>query len=85
MKRLGLVFIIFAVIVPAISRADDDCDDAVRRYNSRLSDLADAVKSYYACTSNSRGRDDCSSEFGSVRSDQDDFETAVRHIRSYCD
>ena len=67
------------------ARADlESCREAVDRYNSALSDVSDAIRSYARCVSDSRGRDDCSSEFSRLRSDQDDFETAVSEYESEC-
>ena len=43
------------------------------------------LRRYTNCISNSRGRDDCSSEFRRLKNAQDDFETAVSNYRSECD
>jgi hypothetical protein len=68
-----------------VIRADpESCRNAVDQYKSARSEVFDAIKTYARCISDSDGRDDCSSEFSSVRSEQDDFETAVSDYESEC-
>jgi hypothetical protein len=62
----------------------EECREAVDRYNQALSDVSDAFRAYGRCVSDSRGHDDCSSEFSQLRSAQDDFETAVSDYGSEC-
>ena len=57
---------------------------SLSQYNSPKSDVTDALKLYAACVSDSDGHDDCSSEFSSLRSAQDDFESAVSEYESNC-
>jgi hypothetical protein len=61
-----------------------ECKEAIQQYNSAQSDVADALRSYARCLSGSDGHDDCSSEFSSLRSAQDDFESAVAEYESNC-
>jgi hypothetical protein len=42
----------------------------VDRYNEATSEVADALRAYSRCVSDSRGHDDCSSEFSRLRSAQ---------------
>jgi hypothetical protein len=62
----------------------DACDDAVEHYKSVLDDVARAMHRYANCVANSRGHDDCSTEFSTLRSAQDDFESAVSEYESDC-
>lgn len=62
----------------------DSCRDAIDQYKSAKSDLRDALRIYAQCLSDSDGHDDCSSEFSSLQSAQDDFETAVSEYESEC-
>lgn len=63
----------------------EDCQEAIDKYNRVIRDVEFAVRSYTICLSGSRGRDNCSVEFFSLQSAQDDFERAVRRYRQECD
>jgi hypothetical protein len=74
-----------SVVATIETRANpEECRDAISQYNSAKSDIADALKRYASCVSDSDGHDDCSSEFSSLRSAQDDFESAVSDYESNC-
>lgn len=76
---------IAALSCPVALRADvEDCRDAIRSFKSARSDIAGALQAYMACVSSSDGHDDCSSEFGALRSAQDDLEDAVASYGSDC-
>jgi hypothetical protein len=62
----------------------DDCEDAVNRYNSTLSEMDSTIRRLASCISASRARDDCSSQFRQLRSAHDDFESAVSRYRRDC-
>ena len=62
----------------------EECQEAVERYNTAIDDVSDHLRIYSRCVSDSRGHDDCSSEFMSLHSAQDDFETAVQDYGSDC-
>ena len=64
--------------------AQSACRDAVDKYNSTMGELFYALKRYSTCISNSRGTDDCYSEFSRVRGAQSDFESAVSSYKSEC-
>ena len=83
--RLILPFVVLAFLsTPA--RADrHDCREAVKAYNAARHDVSDALRSYVDCLSQSRGHDDCSSEFSQLQSAQTDFETAVSGYERDCD
>jgi outer membrane murein-binding lipoprotein Lpp len=48
------------------------------------SDVASALSAYAGCIQGSDGHDDCSSEFSTLHSAQDDFESAVSEYESEC-
>jgi len=67
------------------SRADpEECQEAVSEYKSATDDILRALVAYTNCVSTSRGHDDCSSEFETLKSAQDDFEDAVSKYGSEC-
>jgi hypothetical protein len=83
--RIASFAIASICILVSVARADPaECREAVDRYNEAISEVADALRAYSRCVSDSRGHDDCSSEFSRLRSTQDDFETAVSDYESQC-
>ena len=69
-----------------VSKTDvGDCQHAIYQYRSAVSDVSSDLRFYANCVSGSHGHDDCSSEFFSLQSAQDDFESAVSSYRSDCD
>jgi hypothetical protein len=88
-KLLASVFVATLISVPStipIARADpEECRDAIDKYKSAIDDVSEALRRYANCISNSRGHDDCSSEFRRLRNAQDDFESAVSAYESDCD
>jgi hypothetical protein len=86
-KRSGVALFSLALVFAQGSsgRADpEECADAARQYRSALSDISDSLRAYTNCLSDSRGHDDCSVEFSRLRSDQDDFESAVSSYQLEC-
>ena len=88
MRKLSSAIVcgaIFSVVVTQQAIADpEECREAIDRYNSAISDVSAALRRYASCVSDSRGHDDCSSEFHRLRSAQDDFESAVSEYQSEC-
>ncbi len=81
----AMVFGIAMVIEVTHAVADPvECNEAIRGYNSAISDVSPALRAYANCVSDSRGVDDCSSEFSLLQSAQDDFETAVSQHQIEC-
>jgi hypothetical protein len=79
---LGLVLVFSTT---SVAYADlEACRDALDAYNSALPDVSTALRVYGNCVAESHGHDDCSSEFSSLQSAQDDFETAVSNYESEC-
>ena len=62
----------------------DSCADAASQYKTAKSDVEDALKAYNDCIDSADGHDDCSSEFETLKSAQDDFESAVSDYESEC-
>lgn len=82
---IGAVFVTALALGGSVARSDtDECQDALDQYNSVLQDVSSALRSYGSCVSNSRGHDDCSTEFFTLQSAQDDFESAVSNYQSDC-
>ena len=77
--------IAIAISFSSTAHADtSDCQDAIDQYNSAASDVSSTLRLYSRCLSSSDGHDDCSSEFARLKSDQDDFESAVSNYESEC-
>ncbi len=76
---------VLALCFAARSRADPtECQEAITEYKSARSDISTALQVYINCLSSNDGHDDCSSEFQSLKSAQDDFEDAVSKYESDC-
>jgi outer membrane murein-binding lipoprotein Lpp len=68
-----------------VARSDtDECRDALDHYNSARSDVSSALRQYGRCVSDSKVHDDCASEFSTLHSAQDDFESAVSEYHDKC-
>jgi hypothetical protein len=76
---------IVSVCLPRTSLAGPtECQEAIDEYKSATSDISTALHAYADCVSNSGGHADCSTEFESLRSAQDDLESAVSNYESEC-
>ena len=74
-----------ALVLAASATADPEaCRDAIDQFKSARSDVGDGIRSFAACISSSDGHDDCSSEFSTLQSAHDDFESAVSEYESEC-
>jgi hypothetical protein len=78
----GVAFI--AISASEIYADPEQCREAADAYKSAVSEVSDALRSYSNCISGSRGHDDCSSEFSTLQSAQDEFESAVSDYESEC-
>jgi hypothetical protein len=65
--------------------ASSECSYAVDSYNSAVDDIGYSLKRYSQCVQDSRGIDDCSSEFRRLKNAQDDFESAVSEYQLECE
>jgi hypothetical protein len=73
------------VLCSTAARSDtDECRDALDHYNSVRSDVSSALRQYGCCVSDSKGHDDCATEFSTLHSAQDDFESAVSEYQDNC-
>jgi hypothetical protein len=76
---------IFLALGGNAARSDtEECRDALDRYNAARSDVSSALRQYGRCVTDSKGRDDCSSEFSTLHSARDDFESAVSDYQDKC-
>jgi len=76
---------IFLALCGGVARSDtDECREALEHYSSARSDVSSALRQYGRCVSDSKGHDDCSSEFSTLHSAQDDFESAVSEYQDKC-
>ena len=81
--RVFGVLLVFAF--PIRADADpEDCQAAINGYNSAISDVSTALRSYAQCVSSSHAHDDCSGEFATLQTVQSDFEEAVSAYGSDC-
>jgi hypothetical protein len=76
--------IMLAVFSAATSAEPESCRDALDQYKSAKSEVSDALATYTNCITHNDGHDDCSSEFSSLQSAQNDFESAVSEYESEC-
>jgi hypothetical protein len=76
---------IFLTLGGNVARSDtDECRDALDHYNAAKSDVSSALRHYGRCVSDSKGHDDCASEFSTLHSAQDDFESAASEYQDKC-
>jgi hypothetical protein len=76
---------IFLALCGNAARSDtDECRDALDHYNAARSDVSSALRQYGRCVSDSKGHDDCASEFSTLHSAQNDFESAVSEYQDKC-
>ena len=76
---------IFLTLCGNAARSDtDECRDALEHYQSARSDVSSALRQYGRCVSESKGHEDCTSEFSTLHSAQDGFESAVSEYQDKC-
>ena len=76
---------VFLALGGIAARSDtDECRDALDHYNAAKSDVTSALRRYRQCVSDSKGHEDCASEFATLHSAQDDFESAVLDYQDKC-
>ena len=78
------VIAIIVLLAAPCSAFADECSDAVLDYNAVLNRLEDAMQKFSACAANSLGVDNCSKEFGRLRSAFGEFESTVLIYRKEC-
>jgi hypothetical protein len=75
-----IAIIVAIVVLGTVSRSHanpEECKEAVSEYKAAKEDIA-------GCLSGNDGHDDCSSEFETLKSAQDDLEDAVSKYESKC-
>jgi hypothetical protein len=82
--KTAIATTLFAALTSLANAGPEECREAIDHYASAKSDVGDALCTYANCVSGSQGRDDCSSEFSTIRSAQDDFESAVSSYETEC-
>ncbi len=76
---------IFLVLCGSAARSDtDECRNALDHLDAARRDVSSALRIYRQCVTDSKGRDDCVTEFSTLHSAQDDFEAAVSEKQSNC-
>ncbi len=85
MTRRGLIALVLIASSLSNPALASDCSDARERYNQAVDDVSYALRRYTSCLSSSNGTDDCSTEFRRLKNAQDDLESAVSEIGSYCE
>jgi hypothetical protein len=84
-RAIAIACGIFLALCGSVARSDtDECRDALDHYSSARNDVSSALHQYGRCVSDSKGHDDCSSEFSTLHSAQDDFESAVSEYQDKC-
>jgi hypothetical protein len=61
-----------------------ECQEAISDFKSARSDISTALQTYASCVSSADGHDDCSSEFETLKSAQDELEDAVSKYETEC-
>ena len=83
MRKVGIAVLgcLCALALPA--RADE-CADAVEDYNAVLARLLDAVQHFSVCVADSKGTDDCASEFARLRAAYGEYASTVATYKRQC-
>jgi hypothetical protein len=73
-------------IFAATSYGDDaECEDATSSAEYAASELSNYANRLQSCAESADYSDDCSMEFSHTRSAQDEYESAVSDVSSYCE
>ena len=76
---------IFLALCGNVARSEtDECRNAQKHFKSAKRDVSSSLHHYGQCVTDSKGRDDCVTEFSTLHSAQDDFEAAVSEKQSNC-
>jgi hypothetical protein len=75
----------FLALCSGVARSEtDECRNAREHYKAARRDVSSALRHYEQCVSDNKGQDDCVTEFSTLHSAQDDFESAVSEKQSNC-
>ena len=84
-KRILALALAISFFHTGFANADQsDCQEAIGRYGHASREISEYARIYGNCVWNSRGLNDCSSEFSSLKDVQDDFEKAISRYRKEC-
>ena len=83
-RCLASVCVLVLLCAPAARADQASCELAIEQYNHAVSDVVSTLKRYVNCVADSKGEDDCSTEFRRLKSAQSDFEDAISSYRSEC-
>jgi hypothetical protein len=86
-RKIGIITAVVALAstIGASATADpESCRDALDQLRSAKSEVIDGIRAFASCVSSSDGHDDCSTEFSTLHSAEDDFESAVSEYESEC-
>ena len=64
--------------------APSDCRSAASNYSAALASVTEALRTYEACLSASRGRNQCAAELDELGAAQLDYEDAVAEYHRSC-
>jgi hypothetical protein len=79
------VVLAVALIFGISATADPEaCQGATIAFKSVRNSVGDYLRRYASCVSRSNGHNDCSSEFSSLQSAQDEFASAVSDYDREC-
>ena len=73
----------FLLTLAAPARADE-CADAVDDYNAVLGRLLDAMQHFSACVADSKGTNDCASQFARLRAAYGEYASTVATYKKQC-
>ena len=83
MRRVGIAVLACFCAFAAPARADE-CADAVDDYNAVLGRLLDAMQHFSACVADSKGSDDCASQFARLRAAYGEYVSTVATYKKQC-
>jgi hypothetical protein len=89
MRRPIFLFSLLAVVLATLSWSRSgaetrECEGLRQAYNAAIEEIADRLRRYANCISDSRGQDDCSFTFRRLSAAHSDFETAVIALGHAC-
>jgi hypothetical protein len=83
---LGSHLLAAALVAVAITpdAGSSDCQSAAAGYTAALASVTEALRTYEACLSASRGQNQCSAEFDELGAAQLDYEDTVAEYHRAC-
>lgn len=81
---IGLCLVATTSATSGSAVGQSQCSYAISSYNSAISDVGRTNGRFVDCVASSKGKDDCSFEFGRLRRAHSEFESAVSSISLSC-